>query len=250
VVVDDHPPSNPPDDVGSMRSPIRPTRPEQPEFAPKAPPIPNTPPQMPPSAPTATNPVQMMEVLRKKMEQVASDFATGKINRAQFNAVYSRYSDQRSIIERLLQRNPENDAWRQVAAPGHTSFLMNHFEARAVYYLVFLHQQPKPLIWGGKNRPEGTAIMGALKTLWGMPNRPKTGVARKDIGGGQWLVLALGEFAVTIVMFSLEPSTIQCNLVRDMHADFERANRMLLERGVTSPERLVFPQRALMEKGF
>jgi hypothetical protein len=48
-------------------------------------------------------------------------------------------------------------------------------------------------------------------------------------------------------MFMLEPSPMQANKVRDLHSDFERANRMALERGTKSLDRLVFPQRALVE---
>ena len=38
-------------------------------------------------------------MLRKKMEHIASEFADGKINRAQFNAIYRRYDEQRTIID-------------------------------------------------------------------------------------------------------------------------------------------------------
>jgi hypothetical protein len=247
--VTDQPPKPPSSDSpGSLRSPIRPTRPQE-EFRAKAPPTPKAPPPDEPTPkPPAQNPVEALEQLRQKMEEVATDFARGKINRAQFNAVYGRYNEQRDIIERLLQRDPENDAWRAVAAPGHTGFLIDQFEAHALYLLVFLHNQPRPLLWAGSQPPDGPTVIQMLKTLWSMQNRPKQGTARKETKKGQWLLLTLGELAVTIVLFSLEPAVLQINRVRDMHADFERANRILLERGITSPERLVFPQRALIEK--
>ncbi|MFN8375678.1 MAG: hypothetical protein U0694_22760 [Anaerolineae bacterium] len=234
-----------------MRSPIRPSRPPT-EFPEKAPPVPNAPPPaeahtpLPISLPN--NPAEALEVLRQKMENAASEFSQGKINRAQFNAVYARYGEQRSIIERLMQRDPGSEAWKAVAAPGHTRFLIDHFEAHALYYLVFLHNRPKPLIWGGKQPPDGPTVINILRTLWSMPNRPKSGAARKEVKGGHWLLLVLGESALTLVHFSQEPANLQINRVRDMHADFERANRVLLERGMTSPERLVFPQRALVEE--
>lgn len=184
------------------------------------------------------------------MEVVANEFSQGKINRAQFNAIYGRYGEQRTIIERLIERNPENAAWKQAAAPGHTSFLRDHFEARLQYYLVYQHTIPTPLMMGGKQQPNMDQVGGVLKSLWGMKNRPKIGLARKDMGAGQWLVLALGEYAVTLTLFLLEPSATQANLVRDLHADFERANRRALERGTRSLDRFVFPQRALTEKQF
>lgn len=182
------------------------------------------------------------------MEIVANEFAKGKINRAQFNAIYGRYSEQRAIIERLIQRNPNSDAWKQASAAGHTSFLREHFEARLQFYLVYQHNIATPLTMGGKRQPDMEQISPVLKSLWSMTNRPKVGLARRDMGSASWLVLALGEYAVTLAMFMLEPSALQMNLTRDLHADFERANRAALERGTRSLDRFVFPQRALAEK--
>jgi len=203
------------------------------------------------SAPLDTmpeNPQAALELLRRKMEIVANEFGEGKINRAQFNAIYGRYSEQRTIIETLLKRNPENPAWKQAAAPGHTSFLRQHFEARLGYYLVYQHNIPAPLMMGGKQQANMDQISSVLKSLWQMSKRPKIGLARKEMGGGQWLVLALGEYAVTLAMFMLEPSVAQATLVRDLHNDFERANRRSLSNGTRSLDRFVFPQRALAEK--
>src|SRR5690606_38624730 len=158
----------------------------------------------------------------------------GKINRAQFNAIYGRYSEQRTIIERLIERNPQNQAWKQAAAPGHTSFLRDHFEARLQYYLVYQHNIPTPLMMGGKYQHNMDTSGGVLREPRRMSIRPKIELARKDMGDGQWLVLALGEFAVTLALYVLEPSIAQANLVRVLHADFERANQRALAKGTRS----------------
>lgn len=254
--VNDLPDKTPPPDAndGALRSPVRPKPPE--DILPRSGLIAratqmvnaarlNADDAQSDSSPTAT-----LENLRKKMESVATEFGQGKINRAQFNAIYGRYSEQRTIIERLIQRNPENGAWKQAAASGHTSFLRDHFEARLLSYLVYQHGIPTPLMIGGKQQPDMNQISQVLKTLWSLPNRPKVGLARKTLGNAQWVVLALGEFALTLAVFQLEPSTTQANLVRDLHMDFERANRLALERATRSLDRFVFPQRALAEKNF
>jgi len=85
--------------------------------------------------------------------------------------------------------------------------------------------------------------------VWATPSRPKRGLGRRPVGGTQWLILAAGEHTITAVMFSREPSITQSRLVRDLHADFERANAAALARGWIVPERMVFPQRALIESG-
>lgn len=227
---------------GSMRSPVRPSNPNQPEQERQA--SDETQPQ---PQPAIDDPAAALGNLRIKMEGVARDYASGKLNRAQFNAIYGRYDEQRKIIERLLERDPENDAWQHVAEPGHTQFLLSHFQARPLYYIIYRLDMPTPLMMGGKHQPDMRHIEPALRALGKMPNRPRAGLARKSMGNGQWLVMALGEYAVTMVMFMLEPSTLQLNRVRDLHADFERANRTALERGTKSFDRMVFPQRALVE---
>ncbi len=71
-------------------------------------------------------------------------------------------------------------------------------------------------------------------------------IARKTDGG--WLVIVPGAFTTAIALFSLEPAAQQIALVRDLHYDFERANRRLLQRGIRQPDQLVFPHRALFEQ--
>jgi hypothetical protein len=195
------------------------------------------------------SPQAALALIRRKMETLVNEYTQGRINRAQFNAIYKRYSDQQTVITRLTERNPDNEAWKQAAAPGHTSFLREHFEARLMYYLVYRHNQFAPLMLGGKQQPNLEQIGTVLRSLWNMPDRPKAGLARKELGNGQWLLLALGEHAVTLAAFQLEPSASQINRVRDLHADFERANRPALEKGTRSLDRFVFPQRALAESG-
>jgi hypothetical protein len=201
-----------------------------------------------PNADSTEAPDSAMNSLRRKMEVVADEFAQGKINRAQFNAMYKRYSEQRTIIERLLERNPNSQAWKQViGVQGQTGFLRNHFEAQALYYCVYRHMEYEPILTGGKNKPNETLIKPVLTMLWTIPNRPKSGLGRKLVNETQWLILASGEHSATAVVFSQEPSTAQARLVRDLHADFERANQAALARGWIVPDRMVFPQRALSE---
>ncbi len=195
------------------------------------------------------NPQRALEALRRKMQEAVSAFASGKINRAQFNAIYGRYDEKRAIIERLLARDPNSTSWQQVVQAGQTTFLLEHFAARCLYYLVFRHGQPSPLMFGGQQQPDIQQIVPILSALYKMPDRPKNGLARKVLKNRHWLILAVGPQALTIVVFSLEPSPAQLNRVRDLHRDFERANALALQRGTTTLERMVFPQRALVEQG-
>lgn len=192
------------------------------------------------------DPHDVLLKLRKKLEYIASEYAAGKLNPSQFNALYRHYTEKRVIIEKLLARNPESDAWRSVAEHGQTGFLRHYFEARTLYLMVFRHNEQEPLFVSGKLPTKAVPqIQALLQTLWRMQSK-RQGLARKALGDGQWVVLAVGEEAMTLVVFSLQPSTTQMNRLRDLHADFERANKLALQRGFTA-KRMVFPQRAFIE---
>lgn len=194
-----------------------------------------------------TDPQGTLDHIRQKMESVAEEFASGKINRAQFNAIYKYHSEQRDIIERIKQRNPESDAWKQVADQGRTTFLRSHFKAVPSYYIIFRHRVQKPIYYDGEHPKNNTQhIVGALRQLWSLKQIPSDGLARKEIGNNHWMVIAVGKHSTTIVIYTLQPSADQATLVSDLHKDFERANRLSLARGVAS-DRLVFPQKALLK---
>jgi len=235
-----------PADIGSLRSPVRPTPPSN--AAPAPPPREETTHAAPPEDDMPTNPDSALYNLRQKMEQIADEFASGTINRAQFNALYRRYSEQRLIIERLMRRNPDTEAWRQVIGTrGHTTFLRSHFEAQPLYYATYIHEQTEPIHRGGSSLSDDTFIVKIVQAVWQLGERPKVGVGRRPLPGGEWLILAIGEYAITAVIFSLEPSLAQARLVRDLHLDFERANLTMLERHWLDATHLVFPQRALLQ---
>lgn len=187
--------------------------------------------------------------LREKMAQVATEFATGKINRAQFNAIYSRYNEQRQITERLLDRNPNSQAWQQVVKEGHTSFLRQHYQAHVLSYALYDNESSMPLYSLGNFKIETSLLVPMLSSFRAAASEMfGAGLKSTEIEGGRWLVFVPGRFTTSIVLFSVEPSTHQLDLVQDLHRDFERANQQALARGVRDQETLVFPQRALFER--
>jgi hypothetical protein len=185
--------------------------------------------------------------IQRELERLTREYAAGVINAAQFNAIYRHYSEKRTLIEKLIARNPESDAWRSAAEPHQTSFLREQLESRPLYYVVFRRGEREPLIADGKlSLKAAEQVHRMLQVIWAMQTWRK-GLARKSMGDGMWMLLCIGDNALTMVIFLLQPSTLQTNQLRDMHEDFERANRHSLLKGLAS-ERMVFPQRALMER--
>ncbi len=231
----------------TLRSPVRPPVPvDNPANPAPAIPVPVAP--RPPEPNPAASSLIALGAIRQKMEAIADEFARGKLNRDQFYALHRRYSEQRAIIEKLVERNPDTDAWKQViGTPGQTGFLRTHFAARTLYFVVYRNGERLPLINAGSEQPDYSMIDSVIAPIWRMSNRPKQGLGRKPIGEQKWLLLASGAYATTIVVWSTEPSLGQARLVRDLHADFERANQAALARGWIAPDKMVFPQRALLQ---
>jgi hypothetical protein len=246
--------------TASEASPVRPAAPDT--ITPAAPIVPQARATMTINIPQQITGVEerlqaeeALEKLRQKTAQVANEFAEGKINRAQFTAMYAYYNERRVIVERLLARDPGTQAWQQVVRPGHTSFLRQHFESRPLAYTIFslgADDVDKPITSQGSIVPPPEVIKPILTALAVLlrthSNAKPLSPLRKAIDNGRWLTIVPGRYTVAFTLFSLEPSVQQFTRVVDLHRDFERANRVALERGNRLPEQLVFPHRALFEK--
>lgn len=194
----------------------------------------------------STDPQSALTQIQTKINSITREYSAGKLNRVQFYAMYKHYMEKRAIIQQLMERNPESDAWKAAAAPGSTTFLRDRYEARTLYWVTFKHGSQTPLLFDGK-LPSNAArqIHKMLQVIWKM-RTPRKGLARKSLGDGMWLLILMGEQAMSLVVYFLQPSTLQVNALRDLHNDFERANESMLARNL-SAKRMVYPQRALID---
>jgi len=235
-------------------SPVRPPPPKQ-DVQPAQPILPNIGSTKPAPAAHSAGDLEerlraelALEKLRQKTARVAAEFACGKINRAQFLAIYAHYNEKRLIIERLLERNPNTHAWQNVARSGQTNFLRQHYASRALSYAIYFHDSLQPLtVQGQPLLPEDITLK--ILTAMRLARRVQHSLSaqRKQVDKDHWAVFVPAEFTTAITVFWLEPSMRQIFLVKDLHYDFERANRTLLLRNVRAAEHYVFPHRALFE---
>lgn len=235
-------------------SPIRPQNPEPPR--PKVAPSLARPTR--PQPPTSEHPAtgedeqiaraeEALERLREKMAEVAAEYAEGKLNQAQFNAIYRRYTEQRDITQRLLERNPQSDAWQSVVKAGHTSFLRDHFTAKIISFGIYhLEDGGQISLTGGVRLPHDQLMPIFARIKAAVVGGHHLAPAWRPLKDGSWVVIVPGQLTVAVVIYSLEPAGVQRKMVADAHDDFERANEKLLRRGDFTPEGLVFPHRALM----
>lgn len=201
--------------------------------------------EQPPKEQQPDDPQEALTQIRQRLNAITREYSAGNLNNVQFQALYRHYMEKRMVIEKLIERDPSGRAWQSAAVEGHTSFLRDKYEARPLYYVVFRNGEKRPLIADGK-LPQKAAeqLHKLLKVFWQMKTW-RQGLARKSVGDGFWLLLMVGNNALTISVYFLQPSTIQTNQLRDLHTDFERANKQALERGLAA-DRMVFPQRSLL----
>jgi hypothetical protein len=188
--------------------------------------------------------------LQQKMATTVEEFASGKINNAQFQAIYLRYAEQRAMIARIHSADPRSTAWRdKMPVRGETAFLRKQYAAHALGCLIVENAQAKIIRTFGTFDLQGDLLTPLLSNLHrAMVDAPDPRERSTQIDGGRWLSLAPGEFTTTIAIFSHEPSAAQRSQLADLHRDFERANYRVLKIRQFQPSRLVYPQRMLFEE--
>jgi hypothetical protein len=192
-----------------------------------------------PVPPTLSTPEDRLQAeqallqLRQKTADVANDFYHGKINRAQFLSLYSHYNEKVIIIERMLARDPNTQAWQPVARPGHTTFLRQHYEARVMAFAVYDQGKFDPITVQGTFPIPTGMVQQILQALYVVQKtrRDLKPVSRKT-NNSEWLVVIPGFWTTAIALYSLEPAAYQVKNANNLHQDFERANRQALERGI------------------
>jgi hypothetical protein len=136
-----------------------------------------------------------------------------------------------------------------VIRPGHTTFLISHYEARVIAYAIYDQVTFELISITGTvqlERAQVEAVLKRLQTI--MHERGNPGPAQKKIGDGSIVVFVPGTHTTAAIIFSREPSRAQINRVLDIHRDFERANQHALRNRDYTDEQLVFPHRALFEE--
>ncbi len=195
----------------------------------------------------AEDPQEALTILEEKMARVTQELAEGHINRAQFEAIYTHYSEQHTIIQRLIERNPRSEAWRRVAVEGHTRFLRQQYAAVVEGLLIYDHREGRGLRTLGRFVLSPHLLTALLEGLaQGHDTEAGTVPQCTQVEGGRWLSVVSGGYAATLALFSAEPSGAQLQQQVALHREFERLNAHALAMGKTPPESLIYPQEALL----
>lgn len=183
---------------------------------------------------------RMLSGVDRKLERLELDFQQGRVNAAQYRAIRRHYLEQREVAVRLRQAHPESDRWKVVLEEGKTSFLMQLNEAVCHALALYDLKNRERFFLQGEMPPSADEAMALLRTFGPTGPDPMAGrVLATQTEDGSALLLIPGEHTAALVAFSQQPPGWQVRALREVHRNFEGANRVPLSRG--DRRSLIFP---------
>jgi hypothetical protein len=182
----------------------------------------------------------MLESLDRKIAQLEQDFQQGRINASQYRAIRKHYVEQKQVALRLQQSHPDSDRWRVVLEEGKTTFLLQLNEA-SCRGVAFYDMKTRGRIFLQGEVPQAAEEAMALLQTFEAPGG-EGGAGRMlatQADDGTVMVLIPGQFTAALVVFSQEPPGWQVRALREVHRNFEAANKMALSRAVRGT--LIYP---------
>jgi len=183
---------------------------------------------------------RMLSGLERKIDRLETDFQQGRVNAAQYRAIRRHYLEQRDVATRLRQAHPESDRWKVVLEEGKTSFLMQLNEAVCHALALYDIAKRERFFLHGTMPPSTEEALALLRTFGPTGPDPKAGrILATQAEDGSALLLIPGEFTAALVAFSQQPPGWQVRALREVHRNFEAANKVPLTRG--DRRSLIFP---------
>lgn len=185
---------------------------------------------------------------RAKMDKLAEDFADGKINREQFQALYERYQTQINGVKALLAE-ADPTKWLESADSESTIDIRSRLMGKGVGMLIYTNKSGMLLDKLGDTLIDPLLISELMEKLSKQaysPENPPQLVTLEP--GANWIYITMGQLATVVMLFSREPTAEQKATVIKMLKDFERANVFMLQKPNITPDQLAMPFRTIIQR--
>jgi hypothetical protein len=182
----------------------------------------------------------MLTTLDSKIERLEADLQQGRINASQYRAIRKHYLDQRQVAVRLQRAHPDSDRWRVVLEEGKTSFLLQLNEAVLRSFTLYDLRTRARIYSQGELPPAAEQAFQLLGTFG--PDGPQAEPGRMlgmQAEDGSSFLLIPGKYTAALVVFTQDPPAWQLRAMREVHSNFEAANKATLARG--ERQTLIFP---------
>lgn len=173
-----------------------------------------------------------LEALDRKTARLEQDFQHGRINASQYRAIHRHYVEQQEVALRLHHSHPDSDRWKVILEEGKTSFLLQLNEASCQGVGFYDMNTRSRLHLQGEMPPSAEEAMSLLGTFGSADgDAPPGRMLATQSEDGTTLLLIPGRYTASLVVFSQDPPGWQVRALREVHQNFEAANRLTLERG-------------------
>jgi len=183
--------------------------------------------------------------LQKKVNNLASEFANGRINRAQFQELFTHYQRERTAIETWLTVSPESDDWQKARTEGRSIVIRRQHKSRVVGYAIYRNDSGIPIATIGDFELDTSLVVPMLSSYRSATQEIfGAGIQSSQIENGGWLSFVPGELTTLLAIFTSEPARQQLMTIEEIHRVFESANRPLLLKDVVDPQALFLPHQS------
>lgn len=189
--------------------------------------------------------VAFIEGLNAKIQSLVAEFASGRINRTQFQQIYDRYQSRLIAVKQLMANqnfNALTEHFDHMSADEQTIAIRKRLIAKAIGMSIYQNSSGMPVETIGEFKIDTALIVPMLSTFRSAAVEMFSAPMRSTVlENGQWLHFVPGQFTTLIALFSLEPSEQQMEIVHHMHQDFEKANQKALSCEFIDAGALVYP---------
>lgn len=167
-----------------------------------------------------------------KIQALLKEFADGRLNREQFNALYERYSGQLAVAQQAIASGSPA-ALSQTRDGGQSTIaIRQEHMGKAVGLVIYQNRTGVSIETLGDFDVSAFVISPVLNDFTRMMEAQRLIEQRTiQLDDRRWLLFAGGRFTTVVTLFRNEPSPAQVREIMRLHNDFEIANALLLERG-------------------
>lgn len=167
-----------------------------------------------------------------KIQALLKEFADGRLNREQFNALYERYSGQLAVAQQAIASGSPA-ALSQTRDGGQSTIaIRQEHMGKAVGLVIYQNRTGVSIETLGDFDVSAFVISPVLNDFTRMMEAQRLIEQRAiQLDDRRWLLFAGGRFTTVVTLFRNEPSPAQVREIMRLHNDFEIANALLLERG-------------------
>jgi molybdopterin converting factor small subunit len=185
--------------------------------------------------------------VRAKIGKLAEEFATGRMNRDQFQELFEHYQREQRTIEAWIESAPDSEEWRNARTEGKSIAIRKQYMARVKGYTIYKNDSGMPIATIGEFKLDAALIVPMLSSYRSATREIfGAGMRSTEIEDGQWLSFIPGKVTTFMALFSAEPSPKQLEKLEELHILFERANRHLLTESVIDPSKLALPHQTVI----